>query len=200
MFTAVGMVAEKFRTYQSRKNGQRRVMIVVFTDEAGDDVRLVDDTVDVCRKLAMPVYVVGRPAPFGRETAYVKWIDPDPRFDQRPQWVPVTLGPESLLPESLKLRFAGGGEEELLDSGFGPYALTRLCYDTGGLYFATHPNRVVGRNGVGRRDEQPGGALRGVLRPRRDAALPARLCADRRIHAAGAERAGRGGRWSRRRR
>jgi hypothetical protein len=50
------------------------------------------------------------------------------------------------MPELLKLRFAqGGDEEELLDSGFGPYALTRLCYETGGLYFAAHPNRVIGR-------------------------------------------------------
>jgi hypothetical protein len=144
-FTAVGMVADKYHAYQSRKNGQRRVMIVVFTDEAGDDAEQLDDAIDACRKFAMPVYVVGRPAPFGRETAYVKWVDPDPKFDQRPQWTPVRLGPETLLPESLKLRFARGGEEELLDSGFGPFALTRLCYDTGGLYFATHPNREVGR-------------------------------------------------------
>jgi hypothetical protein len=146
VFQAVGMVAEKFRTYRSAKNGKRHVMIVVFTDEAGDDADNLDETVEICRKYAMPVYVVGRPAPFGRQTAYVKYIDPDPRFDQRPQWVPVTLGPETLMPELLKLRFAqGGDEEELLDSGFGPYALTRLCYETGGLYFAAHPNRVVGR-------------------------------------------------------
>ncbi|QDT74984.1 vWA domain-containing protein [Lacipirellula limnantheis] len=146
VFQAVGMVAEKFRAYRSAKNGKRHVMIVVFTDEAGDDIPLVDDTVRTCRKYAMPVYVVGRPAPFGRQTAYVKYIDPDPRFDQRPQWVPVSLGPESLMPELLKLRFAQQGEEEeLLDSGFGPFALTRLCYETGGLYFASHPNRAVGR-------------------------------------------------------
>ena len=29
-------------------------MIVVFTDEAGDDVAALDETVDLCRKLAMP--------------------------------------------------------------------------------------------------------------------------------------------------
>jgi hypothetical protein len=145
VFQAVGMVAEKFRPYESKRRGNRRVMIIVFTDEAGDDAANLDDTVDICRRLAMPVYVVGRPAPFGRDTAYVKWIDPDPQYDQRPQWVPVTLGPESLVPEALKLRFANGNDEELLDSGFGPYALTRLCYETGGLYFSTHPNRVVGR-------------------------------------------------------
>ncbi len=47
-------------------------MIVVFTDEAGDDVDALDATVDLCRKYEMPVYVIGVPAPFGRETAYVK--------------------------------------------------------------------------------------------------------------------------------
>lgn len=145
VFQAVGMVAEKFRTYRSAKNGKRHVMIVVFTDESGDDAAALDDTVELCRKLAMPVYVVGRPAPFGRQTAYVKWVDPDPDFDQRPQWAPVNLGPESIMPEALKLRLAGG-DEPLLDSGFGPFALTRLCYETGGLYFTAHPNRVVGRD------------------------------------------------------
>lgn len=145
VFAAVATAAKKFRTYGSKKNGSRRVMIVAFTDEAGDDADALDETADICRKYAMPVYVVGRPAPFGRDTAYVKWIDPDPKFDQLPQWVPVRLGPESAMPELLKLRFADQGEEELLDSGFGPYALTRLCYETGGLYFSTHPNRVVGR-------------------------------------------------------
>ena len=28
-----------------------------------------------------------------------------------------------------------------IDSGFGPYGLTRLCYATKGIYFAVHPNR-----------------------------------------------------------
>lgn len=146
VFQAVAMCAEKFRTYRSARNGKRNVMIVVFTDESGDDVGALDETINICRKLAMPVYVVGRPAPFGRRQAYVKWIDPDPNFDQRPQWVPVNLGPESLMPERLKLGFTGSGnDDQLLDSGFGPYGLTRLCYETGGLYFTAHPNRTEGR-------------------------------------------------------
>jgi len=146
VFQAVAAAADRFRTYRLPRHRRRHVMVVVFTDEAGDDWQTLDDTVALCRKLAMPVYVVGRPAPFGREDAYVKWVDPDPQFDQRPQWVPVRLGPETLLPEHLKLRFAGqAADDELLDSGFGPYALTRLCYETGGLYFAAHPNRRVGQ-------------------------------------------------------
>lgn len=154
VFQAVAMTATKFRNYRTPSQGSRNVMIIVFTDEAGDDLSEMDSTVYLCRRLAMPVYVVGRPAPFGRREAYVKWIDPDPKFDQRPQWVPVNMGPESLLPERLKLQFYGSRrEEELIDSGFGPYGLTRLCYETGGLYFAAHPNREVGRRIGGRETE-----------------------------------------------
>jgi len=155
VFAAVAMTAEKYRSYRLTRNGSRNVMIVVFTDESGDDVEQADATVDLCRKLAMPVYVVGRPAPFGRPTAHVKWIDPDPNFDQRPQWVPVSLGPETLQPERLKLHFLGSrGGDELLDSGYGPYALTRLCYETGGLYFSAHPNRTTGRRVSGRETKE----------------------------------------------
>ena len=155
VFQAIAYTAEKYRSYRLARNGQRNVMIVVFTDEAGDDLQHADKTVDVCRKLAMPVYVVGRPAPFGRANAYVKWIDPDPAFDQRPQWVPVNMGPETLLPERLKLRFTDAGRrDELLDSGYGPFALTRLCYETGGLYFSAHPNRTVGRRVSGRETDE----------------------------------------------
>ena len=109
-------------------------MIVVFTDEAGDDVEALDATVDLCRKYEMPVYVIGVPAPFGRETAYIKWIDPDPNFDQTPQKAPVHQGPESLMPERIMLLFGGKKEnEEQMDSGFGPFGLSRLAYETGGL-------------------------------------------------------------------
>ncbi|QDT00518.1 vWA domain-containing protein [Adhaeretor mobilis] len=145
VFRAVATAAEKFRAYRTASRGSRNVLFVVFTDEAGDDVNSLDATIRVCQRSSIPVYVVGRPAPFGRQTAYVKYIDPDPNYDQRPQWVPVSLGPESLMPERLKLNFVGrGNDDDLVDSGFGPYALTRLCYDTGGLYFAAHPNRRVG--------------------------------------------------------
>lgn len=146
VFRAVAWAAHKFRDYRKTSLGSRNVMIVVFTDESGNDVNKLDETVYLCRKLAMPIYVVGRPAPFGRREAYVKWIDPDPDYDQRPQWVPVSMGPESLVPERLRLQFFGDDRrEELLDSGFGPYGLTRLCYETGGIYFSAHPNRNEGR-------------------------------------------------------
>lgn len=145
VFESVGYIAEKFR-HQRLASPRRNVMIVIFTDEAGDDIQALDATVELCRKYEMPVYVIGVPAPFGRETAYVKWIDPDPKFDQSPQWAPVHQGPESLMPERIKLLFGGKPEEEeQMDSGFGPYGLSRLCYETGGLYFTVHPDREKGK-------------------------------------------------------
>jgi hypothetical protein len=56
----------------------------------------------------------------------------------------VNQGPESFLPERLCLAFSAYNEdEEPIDSGFGPFHLTRLCYETGGIYFAVHPNRTL---------------------------------------------------------
>lgn len=144
VFQSVHFLANKYRHYRLR-SPRRNVMIVIFTDEAGDDVQELDATIETCRKYAIPVFVVGVPAPFGREDAFIRYVDPDPNFDQSEQWLPVHQGPESLLPERLKLNFAGQRHyDERIDSGFGPYGLCRLTSETGGLYFTVHPNRKVG--------------------------------------------------------
>lgn len=140
-FGAVAQVIDRYRPLRTR-DPRRNVMIVIFTDEAGDDEASLDRTVQLARKLEIPVYCVGVPAPFGRRDVALKYVDPDPKYDQTPQWILVRQGPESFLPELVKI---GDETEEALDSGFGPYSLTRLCYETGGLYFAVHPNRKVGK-------------------------------------------------------
>lgn len=163
VFTAISIVADHYKRLRyvspNSKEPERNVMLVVFTDEAGDDAAEVvgdkyrlDTTIQLCRRYQMPVYVVGVPAPFGRKETLVKWVDPDPKYDQTPQWGAVDQGPESLFPERVKLHFSGGREnEEPIDSGFGPFALTRLTYETGGIYFAVHPNRNVNK-AVSRRE------------------------------------------------
>jgi hypothetical protein len=89
---------------------------------------------------------LGVPAPFGREFTYIKFVDPDPKFDQTPDWRQVDQGPETLLPERVSLGYQDNYfEEPVIDSGFGPYALARMCYETGGIYFSIHPNRQVGK-------------------------------------------------------
>lgn len=141
VFSAIYSAAEEFKRWRSKRN----VMLIVMTDEVGDDHdAMLERTVDVCRKQAMPVYVLGVPAAFGRSETLLKWVDPNPKYDQGVRWGRVNQGPESLLPELLDLPFAGA-PSEAMDSGFGPFALTRLCYQTGGIYFTIHPNRRLGR-------------------------------------------------------
>ena len=150
VFSAVYLAAQEYKSFRvpdaQTKEPKRNVMIVVFTDEAGDDQDGLETTVKECRQYEIPVYVVGVPAPFGRKETLVKWVDPDPKFDQTPQWGVVDQGPESLLPERVKLHFSGDrSDDEPIDSGFGPFGLTRLAYETGGIFFAVHPNRNVNR-------------------------------------------------------
>lgn len=143
-FQAVHDAAERFRSFRTQEP-RRNVMFVIFTDEVGDDETELDRAVGICRRYEIPVYCIGVPAPFGRRETLVKYVDPDPKFDQTPQWLPVRQGPESFQPELVKIGSAEG--EEPMDSGFGPYSLTRLCYETGGIFFSVHPNRDDARRG-----------------------------------------------------
>lgn len=150
VFSAIREIAKTYAEYRyqsaAQEQPERNVMIVVFTDEAGSDERMLDEAVKMCRRWTMPVYVVGVPAPFGRRETLMKWVDPDPNYDQSAQWGVVDQGPETLMLERIKLGFSGTQEDEIsIDSGFGPYGLTRLCVETGGIYFSVHPNRDVRR-------------------------------------------------------
>ncbi|HMO15357.1 MAG TPA: VWA domain-containing protein [Pirellulaceae bacterium] len=155
VFSAVIAVANKYKHFRrvDRRTGERErnVLIIILSDEKGDDEELLDEAVKVCKTNEIPVYVIGVPSPFGVKETFVKYVDPDPQFDQSVQWLPVDQGPESLLPERLRLNFSVRYEEDIpIDSGFGPFSLTRLCYESGGIYFTVHPNRD--RGSVGRRE------------------------------------------------
>jgi hypothetical protein len=145
VFSALFKAGEQFkhlRSTRSRREPERNVMMVVVTDERGDDAEGLEATIKLYRQYAMPVHVIGVPAPFGREFTYIKYVDPDPQFDQSPQWAQVDQGPESIFPERIQIGFDNNFfEEPVIDSGFGPFALSRLCYETGGTFYTVHPNR-----------------------------------------------------------
>lgn len=149
VFTAVEEAAREFKRFRRNVGGNgptRNVLFVVVTDERGDDGIRLESSIASCRKSGIPVHVIGVPAPFGREHTFVKYIDPDTRFSQRPQWAQVDQGPETFFPERVQVGFtADFREEPTIDSGFGPYGLTRMCYETGGIYFTVHPNRRLNR-------------------------------------------------------
>lgn len=149
VFTAIELAAKEYKSLRrdvGPAGPKRNVLFVVVSDERGDDTMRLESSIDACRKLGIPVYVIGVPAPFGQATTLVKYVDPDPQYDQTPQWAQVDQGPETFLPERVQLPFTGDFEDEpVIDSGFGPYGLTRLCYETGGIYFTVHPSRNVSR-------------------------------------------------------
>ncbi|MEM6366398.1 MAG: vWA domain-containing protein, partial [Planctomycetota bacterium] len=149
VFSAIELATQQYRSLRRNvmpRGPKRKVLFVVVTDERGDDASKTESAIKSCRDWGIPVYVIGTPAPFGREHTLVKYVDPDPKYDQSPQWAEVDAGPETLLPERVQLSFTGDFEAEpIIDSGFGPYGLTRLCYETGGQFFAVHPNRNVSR-------------------------------------------------------
>ena len=119
---------EKFKDYRMREP-KRNVMFVMFTDEVGEDENRLEDVITICKRNQMPVYVAGVPAPFGRPNIEIKYVDPDPNYDQSVQWIPVRQGPETFMPEQLQLNFSGNPNREdgiyRLDSGFGPYCLLK---------------------------------------------------------------------------
>jgi len=140
-----GAIAEAARMAKAARSGppRRNVLIVVFTDEVGNDQHLADEVSAFCRSQAMMVYVVGVPAPFGRRQVEVRFVEFDERYAQDDQFPVVEQGPETLYPEVVRIGSLKAADEPM-DSGFGPFSLSKICAETGGIYFSVHANRSVG--------------------------------------------------------
>ena len=141
-FTAVAEAAKKAQQVRLSAS-QRNVMIIVFTDEVGDDQQHADLVATYCARQQMRVFVVGVPAPFGKRHVRMKFVEFDPQFADDEQWAEVEQGPESRYPEVVTVR-PKNRPDEPIDSGYGPFSLSKLCAETGGMYFAVHANRGAG--------------------------------------------------------
>jgi hypothetical protein len=135
-------------------------LVVVWTDEAGDDTFKLEETIKACLKRDATVSVIGPSAILGRQDGVQSWSFPGM---MQVHYLPVCRGPDSALPERLMLPYwhrtqlpawrrvsaqaglgvtgpdglppwCGGSQLEGMVSGFGPYALTRLALETGGTY------------------------------------------------------------------
>lgn len=131
VFRAVKEACLKLRRYQTQSG--RKLMIIVLTDEKGDDPSLADDTIKLVKRNKTPVYVLGPMAPFGRRVINVPYTEPE---SGEVFFLPVERGPETVQSERLSLPYWGRGEQfDLFPSGFGPYDLSRLARESGGIYF-----------------------------------------------------------------
>jgi hypothetical protein len=131
VFSAVN---EATLAYASYVRTGRHLMIVVVTDEKGDDESALEMALHAAKQKRASVYVMGPLAPFGREEIGVSWTD---QATGEQFLLPVARGPESLRVEHARLAiWKNGPGSRPLASGFGPYGLMRLANENGGLYLA----------------------------------------------------------------
>jgi len=137
-FSAVGQVVNKWKRFRSARD-KHNCMIVLVTDERGDDFEHLEAVAAMCSKTGFRVYCIGNSSPFGREKGYVRYQYSDGYEVD----VSVDQGPESVRMEVLDLPYWGarGVDSGRISSGLGPYALTRLCAETGGLYLIAQDSR-----------------------------------------------------------
>ncbi len=129
VMSAVVSAAQKYR-----RRWKDPLMLVVWTDESGDDVANVEEAIARCRELDVSVTVVGPTAVFGRQMGLQAFtVETGQVF-----MLPVMRGPESAFPECVQLAFFSGEQRILvMPSGLPPYGLVRLAQATGGA-FITH--------------------------------------------------------------
>ncbi|MGE5192919.1 MAG: vWA domain-containing protein, partial [Deltaproteobacteria bacterium] len=126
---AVGTVISEYR--RQAVQGKRKLVVVVISDEAGDDGEQVEETLRQARSASAPIYFLGRESVFGNLYAYVRWVHPQ---TGGLHYLPIRRGPETPFAELLPF----DGFRHRMDaslSGFGPYEQVRLCRDTGGIFF-----------------------------------------------------------------
>ncbi|MEZ6121883.1 MAG: vWA domain-containing protein [Planctomycetaceae bacterium] len=136
------------------KGGEKQKLLVIWTDESGDDCLRLENTIQRCLRANVRVDIIGPSAVLGAQTGYSAYQHPP---DGKVYYLPVHRGPDSSFPQKLSLGYwhrdvpvshdesvqgpwqgdaqgFGGSNLDALLSGFSPYALTRLARQTGGRY------------------------------------------------------------------
>jgi hypothetical protein len=122
-------VVGKYRSMAGRQ--ERRLVLVIVSDESGDDGQFIEEAINEVKRANTPVYVLGREAVFGYPYARMSWRDPKYGLTH---YINVNRGPET--PKAEALQWNGFGKRyDVFQSGFGPYEMVRLAKESGGIYF-----------------------------------------------------------------
>lgn len=131
LFGAVNKVLDQYRQIATAQ--RRKLVIIVVTDESGDDGQgpLLDETIFKAKRARAPVYILGRESVFGFPFARMRWTDPKYGLvhDLTINRGPETAEPETLQFDGLNVRW------DSHPSGFAPYEQARLSKETGGIFF-----------------------------------------------------------------
>lgn len=133
VFTAVVDCVERWKDF-IKEHKELDVSIVLATDEIGDDPEQLEDAVKECRNHGIRIFCLGNAAPFGQSKGYVRYVYEDGFRSE----IPVDQGPETAIADVLNLPIWPPHSPEQfrqISSGFGPWALSRLCNATDGTFF-----------------------------------------------------------------
>ena len=75
-FTTVSFLVRQWGRYKNEHRQNYRTMIIVVTDEVGDDDEHVEEAIKLAQSARVPVYVLGSQAIFGRTIGHVDYVDP----------------------------------------------------------------------------------------------------------------------------
>lgn len=134
---------EAFRT-------KRILVLVLVTDESGDDGQYVEDVVQRAKLFKAPIYILGRESVFGYPYARIVWKDPKYGL---PHWLQINRGPETGWPECLQWNgFHSRWDADR--SGFGSFEQVRIARESGGIYFMLpgDEDNLAGRRANDKRD------------------------------------------------
>src|SRR5262249_42318308 len=112
---------EVINHYSGLIKKDRRLLIVLVTDESGDDGAKVEEARQMATNMKVPIYIIGRQSLFGYDRAHLKYVDP---VTKDVYWPAIRRGPETADIEMLQWDGLHDRWDEQ-PSGFAPYELAR---------------------------------------------------------------------------
>src|SRR5690606_18812521 len=110
------------------------------TDEIGDDEAVADETVTLLKRYQTPLYAMGPMASFNRPIIHDIQTIKDETGKEWRFWIPIKRGPFTRVEEQVRVPF----NSRSYQAGFGPFFLTKITRETGGMFFVYGDNRIPG--------------------------------------------------------
>src|SRR5208283_3876363 len=124
-------ITQTIDAYAGMIGKDRKMLLILVTDESGDDGADIEEARQALKKHKVPLYVIGRQSLFGYQFAHHRYVDPVTKDVYHPV---IHRGPETADVEI----YQWDGLYDRWDeqpSGFAPWELARLTKDSGGIYF-----------------------------------------------------------------
>lgn len=129
MCQSISAAIDKYMVIANRTD--RALLIIVVSDESGDDGQMVEEVITRAKRAKSPIYIMGRESVFGYPFARQIWVDPVYKLNH---WISVNRGPETAFPEAMQ--YDGlHGRWDTFSAGFGPYEQMRIVRESGGIFF-----------------------------------------------------------------